>query len=50
MESKLMSIMKVDIRGDVMILRYLQVRNAGLIGLFNNIKKTRGETLIKLSG
>ena len=50
MENKLMSIMKLDIRGDVMILRYSQVRNAGLIGLFNNIKKARGESLRKLSG
>ena len=41
--------MKVAIRGDVMILRYSQVRNAGLIGLFNNIKKARGESLRKLS-
>lgn len=46
----MMSIMKVDIRGDVMILRYSQVRNVGLIGLFNNIKKARGENLRKLSG
>ena len=45
-----MIIMKVDIRGDVMILRYSQVRNACLIGLFNNIKKTGGEFLRKLSG
>ena len=44
-----MSIMKLDIRVDVMILRYSQVRNAGLIGLFNNIKKSRGENLGKLS-
>ena len=44
-----MSIMKVDIRGDVMTLRYSQVRNAGIIGLFNNIKKIGGEFLRKLS-
>lgn len=48
MEDRLMSIMKVYIRGDVMILRYLQVRNACLIALFNNINKTRGENLRKL--
>ena len=50
MENRLLSIMKVDIRGDVMILRYSQVRNVGFIGLFNNIKKARGENLRKLSG
>ena len=50
MENRLMSIMKVDIRGYVMILRCSQVRNAGLIALFNSIKKTGGEFLRKLSG
>lgn len=45
-----MSIMKVDLRGNVMILSYLQVRNAGLIGLLNNVKKTGGEFLSKLIG
>lgn len=44
-----MSIMKVDIRGGVMILSYSQVsRNTGFISLFNNIKKTGGELLRKL--
>lgn len=49
MDNKLMSIMKVDIRGDVMILRYSQVRNVGLRVLVNNIKKTGGGFLRKLS-